>query len=93
VAKKYHVSETALRKLIKQIVNEEIEKRHEAANPFVDDFQEEPWFSVGEPQAVKAPKSNQAPSFKEEFPGWNEPYHPEFNELDNPPFLHSRKKK
>jgi hypothetical protein len=94
VAKKYHVSEAALRKLIKQIVAEEVGKQqHQAAEPFEDEFQEEPWFSLGEPQAIKAPKSNNASQFEQEFPGWNEQFHPEFNELDNPPFLNNRKKK
>jgi hypothetical protein len=96
LAKKYTVSEAALRKLVKQMVSEEVEKQWNQPNgPFIDEIQEDPWFYLGEPTPAEEKKEKyfkqqQVPT---EFPGWQEPFHPDFNEFDTAPFLNKQPKK
>ncbi|MCH5583856.1 hypothetical protein MK805_02595 [Shimazuella sp. AN120528] len=95
MAKKYTVSEAALRKLVKQLVTEEVEKKWNQPNgPFIDEFQEDPWFYLGEPTPAGDQKNTrskqQEPS---EHPEWQNPFYPEFDEIDSPPFLNRQPKK
>ena len=95
MAKKYTVSEAALRKLVKQMVSDEVKKQWSQSDGYyIDEQQEDPWFYFGEPQPATN-KKNQATQqpITEEFPGWNEPFHPEFEEYDAPPFLNKQAKK
>lgn len=96
--KKYTVSETALRRLVKQMVSEELEKQRKERpeGPFIDDFQEEPWFQFGEPEPApeqKLTRSTRQQRFQQEFPGWIEPFQPESDQMDAPPFLNRQPKK
>lgn len=95
MAKKYTVSEAALRKLVKQMVAEEVEKKWNLSEgSYIDEFQEEPWFYFGEPTPADNQKNTrskqQSPS---ELPEWRDPFYPEFDELDSPPFLNRQSKK
>jgi hypothetical protein len=96
MTKKYTVSEAALRKLVKQMVNEEIEKQWKNPDgPFIDEFPEDPWAYFGQPEP--SPEQKKALGFKEDHPqglhDWSGPFQPEFNEFDTPPFLNKLKKK
>jgi hypothetical protein len=95
LAKKYTVSEAALRKLIKQMVTEEVEKKwSQPDGPFIDEFHEDPWFYLGEPTPAGDKKNT---SSKQQAPydlsEWQNPFYPEFDELDTPPFLNKQPKK
>ncbi|WP_028775329.1 hypothetical protein [Shimazuella kribbensis] len=94
MAKKYTVSEAALRKLVKQMVSEEVQKQwKQPNNHFIDEFHEEPWFHFGEPEPALEQKNRAQQQISTEFPGWQEPFHPDFDELDAPPFLNRQPKK
>jgi hypothetical protein len=96
LAKKYTISETALRRLVKQMVSDEIKnQRNHTNDSYIEEQHEDPWFYFGEPQPVENKKNHTAKQnpLDAEFPGWNEPFHPEFDEFDAPPFLNRQQKK
>jgi hypothetical protein len=88
------VSEAALRKLVRQVVAEEIDKKwNQPDGPFIDEFQDDPWFYLGEP--TPADNKKNAPSKQEpyELREWQNPFYPEYDEFDAPPFLNKPSKK
>ncbi len=95
--KKYTVSEAALRRLVKQMVSEEIEKQgRPKEESFIEEYPDEPWVYFGEPEQVDERKNVQGAKRQEqfqEFPGWDAPFFPEYEENDTPPFLNRQKKK
>lgn len=98
--KKYpvSVSEESLRKLVKTMVEEELEKHFRGpSGHFIDDFPDEPWGYFGEPQPAQENNNSQAMRQQEEFqgmpPDWGGPFFPAYEESDNPPLNNKRKKK
>jgi hypothetical protein len=88
------VSEAALRKLVKQMVTEEVKKQWNQTNDsFIDEFQEEPWFYFGEAEPAVEQKNRAQQQVPTDLPGWQDPFHPAFDELDAPPFLNKQQKK
>lgn len=95
MAKKYTVSEAALRKLVKQIVTEEVDKKwSQPDGSFIDEFQEDPWFYLGEPTPAENKKNTHSQQQEPyDLAEWQNPFYPEFDEFDAPPFLNRQSKK